>query len=161
MKFPSLNNPEVNIVASEDYEDECEDIELYNENLLSEYKDYLTEKGLTPRTADKHLSNVEFFINDYLMDNEGLGASEGVSEIGMYLGYWYIRKGCWSGPAAIKENAASLKKFYQFMLGKGEISKDDFDDLKEAIKEGLPEWTATMKRYLDEDIEDMDEVWGF
>jgi hypothetical protein len=29
-------------MASEDYEDECEDIEIYNENLLSEYKDYLT-----------------------------------------------------------------------------------------------------------------------
>jgi site-specific recombinase XerD len=95
------------------------------------------------------------------MENEELEAKDGVSEIGMYLGYWYIRKFCWSGPAAIKENAVSLKKFYQFMLEKGEISKDDFDELKLTIKEEMPEWIATMKRYLDEDIEDMDEVWGF
>jgi len=148
-------------MASEDYEDECEDIEEYNENLLAEYKEYLTEKGLSPRTIDKYLSNVEFYINDYLMENEELKAREGVSEISMYLGYWYIRKGCWTGPAAIKENAASLKKFYQFMLEKGEITKEEFSELKATIKEEMPEWIATMKRYLDEDIEDMDEVWGF
>ncbi|KUK67748.1 MAG: Site-specific recombinase like protein, partial [Methanocalculus sp. 52_23] len=34
-------------------------------------------------------------------------------------------------------------------------------ELKETIKEEKPEWIATMERYLDEDIEDMDEVWGF
>ena len=148
-------------MSSEDFEDECEDRELYNENLLAEYRGYLTEKKLTPRTLEKHLSNVEFYINDYLLDNEDLEARDGVSEISLYLGYWFIRKGAWTGPAAIKDHASSLKNFYQFMLQKGEINQEEFSELKETIKEEMPEWIATLKRYLDEDIEDMDEVWGF
>ena len=147
-------------MSSEDYEDEYEDRELYNENLLAEYRGYLTEKKLTPRTIEKHLSNVGFYINDYLLENEELEPRDGVSEISMYLGYWFIRKGPWTGPAAIKDHASSLKNFYQFMLQKGEITQEEFSELKETIKEEMPEWIATLKRYLDEDIEDMDEVWG-
>lgn len=142
-------------------DDEYEEIEQYNDKLLSEFKDWLAGKGLSPKTIDKHLSNVSFFINDYLLYNDDIEAQDGIPEVSMYLGYWFIKKALWSSPATIKENAASLKKFYQFMLEKGEITKEDFSELKNTIKENMPEWIATMERYLDEDIEDMDEVWGF
>jgi len=149
------------IMSSEDYEDENDTIKSYNKNLLAEFKEYLTKKKLTPRTIEKHLQNVEFYINVFLLYYEEQDARDGVSEISMYLGFWFIKKGPWSGISAINENASSLKKFYQFMLEKGEITKEEFTELKETIKEEKPEWIATMERYLDEDIEDMDEVWGF
>jgi len=31
--------------------------------------------------------------------------------------------------------------------------------MKERIKEDMPEWLATMERYDDPNIEDMEEVW--
>lgn len=76
------------------------------------------------------------------------------------MGFWFIRKAMWASPAAIKENASSLKTFYKFMLENGKISKESFDALKQEIKEDMPEWIATMKRYDDPDIEDSEEIWG-
>jgi len=54
-----------------------------------------------------------------------------------------------------------LKKFYKFMLDTKQISAEDFNDLKTTIKEEMPEWIATVKRYDDPSIDDMEEVWGF
>ncbi len=141
--------------------DECGDIELNNNELLSVFENWLTKKGLSQKTIHKHLFNVRFFINDYLLYCDEVEARDGIPEVSMYLGYWFIKKAMWSSPAAIKDNAASLKKFYQFMLEKGEITMEDFSELKETITEDMPEWITTMERYLDENIRDMDDVWGF
>ncbi|MEM7757122.1 MAG: recombinase, partial [Cyanobacteria bacterium P01_A01_bin.40] len=60
----------------------------------------------------------------------------------------------------IKSNAASLKKFYTFLHQKGLIDSSELNQLKETIKEEMPEWIATMERYEDPSIQDMGEVWG-
>lgn len=46
------------------------------------------------------------------------------------------------------------------MLETGRIPKESFDDLKETLKEQMPEWIVTMERYDDPDIEDPEEIWG-
>ncbi len=46
------------------------------------------------------------------------------------------------------------------MLEKRKISKESFEDMKETIKKEMPEWLATMERYDNPDIEDMEKVWG-
>ncbi len=58
-----------------------------------------------------------------------------------------------------KENEASLKKFYQYLYEDEKITKDSLQDMKERIKEDMPEWLATMGRYDDPNIESMEEVW--
>ncbi len=98
--------------------------------------------------------------NEFLLYDDAIEAANGAGSIGMFLGYWFIRKAMWSSKTAIKENAASLKKFYQFMLEKGKISKELFEYLKEAIKEDMPDWLARMGRYDNPDIEDPEEIWG-
>jgi uncharacterized protein YggL (DUF469 family) len=45
------------------------------------------------------------------------------------------------------------------MLEEGLIDKEDLEDLKETIKEEMPEWLATMGRYDDLSITDMEDVW--
>ncbi len=65
------------------------------------------------------------------------------------MGYWFIKKATWSSSAEIKSNAASLKKFYHFLFEIGEIEKEEFNNLKADIKEGMPEWLETMRRYED------------
>lgn len=67
----------------------------------------------------------------------------------------------WASLAAIKENASSLKSFYQFLHDIGEISTKTLDGLKQTIKEEMPAWIETTKRYDDPDIEDMEEMWRF
>jgi site-specific recombinase XerD len=138
------------------YEKTCKKIRKENAALLDEFAISLGEKALTEKTIQKHRSNADFFINEFLLYEETRVAAEGPEYISDFLGFWFIRKAMWASPATIKENAASLKKFYQFMYGKGKITKLSLDELNQTIKEEMPEWIATVMRYDDPDCDD---VW--
>jgi len=107
-------------------------------------------------TIDSHLSNIDFYVNEYLLYEDAAEAKDGIGAIGMFLGYWFIKKAMWASQSSIKANATSLNKFYAFMYEKGLIDKEDLVDLKDTIKEGMPEWLATLERYDDPSVED---VW--
>lgn len=140
----------------EKYEKECDKIRKDNQRLLDEFEKWLNSSGLSEKTIGNHLSNIDFYANDYLLYEDATEAKDGVDSVGMFLGYWFIKKAMWASQSSIRGNAASLKKFYTFMLEKGLIDKDDLADLKEMIKEDMPEWLATLSRYDDLSIED---VW--
>jgi len=106
-----------------------------NEALLFAFEIWLSSKNLTRKTIDRHISNVAFYINDFLLYEDSIKAADGMGEIGMFLGYWFIKKAMWANKGAIKENAASLKKFYQYLYEDGKITKDSLQDMKERIKE--------------------------
>lgn len=140
----------------EKYKENCAKTRKANERLLSDFEAWLKTSGLAKKTIDNHLSNIEFYVNEYLLYEEAIEAKDGVAAVDMFLGYWFIKKAMWASQSSIKGNAASLRKFYTFMYEKGLIDKDALADLKETIKEGLPEWLATLERYDDPSIED---VW--
>ncbi|HMQ97200.1 MAG TPA: hypothetical protein PKC42_03830 [Candidatus Nanoperiomorbaceae bacterium] len=142
------------------YEIECEKIRKQNAKLLDEFALWLQESNLKEETIKQHVNNIDFYINEYLLYEDATEAKEGVSRASMFLGYWFIKKAMWASPAQIKSNAASLKKFYTFMLEKRLINKEELDELKETIKEGMAEWVATMRRYDDPSTTDMEDVWG-
>lgn len=141
------------------YERECERIRAENARLIEGFTNWLSAKGLGDPTIRRHCENIDLYLNHFLLYEDAENAASGVSGVGMFLGYWFIRKAMWASQSAVKSNAASLKKFYTFMLEKGEVGKDDLDDLKDEIKEGMPEWLATMARYGDPDV-DIEDVWG-
>ena len=72
----------------------------------------------------------------------------------MFLGDWFIRKTVWGSCANIKSNAVSLKKFYTFMFEKGYISSENIEELKETIKDEMPDWLEELKRYDNISLED-------
>jgi len=143
------------------YAKDCEEIRKHNAQLLGDFDRWLSQKGLATRTVGKHVGNVDFYINEFLLDEEAEEAKDGAYDIGLFLGYWFVKKALWSSQSAIRENAASLKKFYQFMHERGDISDEALTHLNERIKEDMPDWLATMGRYDDPDIEDPSEIWGF
>jgi site-specific recombinase XerD len=144
----------------EQYEIECERIRESNGKLLADFEDWLRESNLVDQTISKHVENIDFYINEYLLYEDAVEPQDGVSDVSMFLGYWFIRKAMWASASSIKSNAASLKKFYTFLHDRGAVSQDDLDSLKETIKEEMPEWLATLARYNDASITDMGEVWG-
>ena len=77
------------------------------------------------------------------MTIEAKVAIQGVS---MFLGYWFIKKAMWASQASLKSNAASLKKFYAFLLEKGLIEQEDLIELEETIKDEMPEWIEELNR---------------
>ncbi len=147
----------------EQYEIDCEKIRTANKELLTEFEDWLESAGLSSKTIKNHINNIDLYINEYLLYEDAVEASDGVSggNVDMFLGYWFIKKAMWASKSSIKGNATSLKKFYTFLLEKGLIEKDDLQELKEIIKEKMDEWLATLERYDDPEIEDMDDVWGY
>ena len=140
----------------EKYEDDCKTIREANKVLLSDFEEWLKSSGLSKKTIDSHLSNIDFYVNEYLLYEDAAEAKDGICAIGMFLGYWFIKKAMWASQSSIKGNATSLNKFYAFMYEKGLIDKEDLVDLKDTIKEGMPEWLATLERYDDPSVED---VW--
>jgi len=138
------------------YEKACEEIRRANGHLLEEFAVWLSASGLSEKTVTNHVSNVDFYINEFLLYEDAVEAKDGVGDVGMFLGYWFIKKAMWASQSSIKGNAASLKKFYTFMHEKGLIETADLADLKQAIKEEMPEWLATLARYDDPSVED---VW--
>ena len=144
----------------EKYEKACNKIREENEGLLDDFEIWLRKTTLKDKTISNHIDNIDFYINEFLLYEDAVEAKDGVNDISMFLGYWFIRKAMWASQVQIKSNAASLKKFYTFMLEKELIEKEDLDDLKETVKEEMPEWLSTMKRYDDQSITDMAEVWG-
>lgn len=143
----------------EDYEKECKRIRQENNLILSRFATWLRKKQLSEDTIQKHVGNIDLYVNQFLLYEEVIEAKDGASEIGMFLGYWFIRKAMWSSVNQIKSNAASLKKFYTYMCEIGQTAQERLDDLNEAIREEMSEWIATMNRYDDQSITDMGEVW--
>ncbi len=101
------------------------------------------------------LLNIDFYINEYLLYEDATEAKDGASFAGMFLGDWFIRKATWANKSSIKGYVASLKKFYTFLQEKGLIDKEDLTELKQTIKEEMPEWLATLEEYDDPSIEDL------
>ena len=143
------------------YERESEKIRENNARLIDQFSTWLNSKDLSEKAIAGHRSNVDFYINEFLLYEDAVHPEDGALDIGMFLGYWFIRKAMWATKASIKSNAASIKRFYGFMLEKGMIEQKDFDELKRRIKEDMPEWLATLERYDDLSIEDPDKIWGY
>ena len=138
----------------------CKEIREENAALLEEFAAWLASRGLGAKTVDRHVGNVGFFVNQYLLYDGAVRPQDGWHMIDSFLGYWFIRKAMWASPASIRSNAASLKKFYAFLREKGIVDIVVLEAVRETVKVGLPEWIATVDRYDDPSITDSEEIWG-
>ena len=157
---------------SELYDQRSALVQKQNERYLELFKQSMQGK-LSDKVICRHLSNMDMFLNwflvDYVEHDWGKGGTgensygpapmeDGMGEIGEFLGYFFIRKCMDSTPATIKSTAASIKKFYKCMLENkqyGELSeaefKEEYDDMLEHIKDRLDDWMADCEQYNDLD----------
>ncbi len=143
----------------EKYEAECEKRKKENQAFLNGFMRYLENKKLSKKTIDKHVENIDFYINTFLLYDEPQKASEGVNQLDYFLGYWFIRKAMWASPASIKENITSLNHFYTYMNQIGQVTEEELLDMKQEIEEFKDEWIETVIRHADPDV-DMEDIWG-
>jgi hypothetical protein len=140
------------------FEHLCKQLREENAILLGEFSTWLRGAGLATTTIQKHRYNVDFFLNHFLLSAEIQRPAEGISQVGEFLGDWFIRKAAWSNTRWIKANAASLKKFYSFLLEKGLVGPEELAALNHQIQEEMASWLGTMERYRNLAI-DFDEIW--
>lgn len=119
-----------------------------NEKLLGGFKYWLLETGLTSKTVQNHIGNVEFYINEFLTYYEVITADAGWSEMDDYFSDWLIRK-TFATEYTIKKNITSLKKFYKFLYEENIIEKKDYDLFLETIKENKEGWIKAANQYND------------
>ena len=130
-----------------DYEKQMKKIQKENKKYLDEFWNWLKDKGLKEKTIRSHVSNADLYINDYLNYYELTKMEEGYSMISNFLGDWFIRKCMWSTAYSVKITAASIKKFYNCMMEKGYVSKENYDMLCFIIKDEMEEWIEEVNRY--------------
>lgn len=135
----------------ENYEKDCAAIRSVNNKLLDIFEKDLTEAGLSRKTINSHLSNVDFYINEFLLREEPHPMEDGTGMVYQFLGDFFIRKCMWSTPATIKTTATSIKKFYKCMMNHGKITKNEYDYLCFDIKDGMPLWQADCAQFNDPD----------
>ena len=124
----------------DEYERECNKIRKDNEEYLELFEEDLKNSGLSPKTINRHISNVDFYINEYLLREEPLPMDYGTSRLDLFLGDFFIRKCMWSTPGTIKSTAASIKNFYKCMTDHDKIKRSHYDLLCSDIKENMEQW---------------------
>ncbi len=140
------------------FEAKCKKLREENNKLLTQFDNYLSSRKLSAKTINKHVSNIEFYINDFLLYEEPQNPKEGVSQLNYFLGDWFIRKAMWASVTSIKEYIASLKHFYSFMHKKDKISLNELVEMKEEIKESKSEWLEAIRKYDDQSI-NLESIW--
>lgn len=131
----------------EQFENDCKIIRKENQLLLDKFEMSLRESGLTDKTIKNHIQNIDFYINEYLVYEEPVEAKDGIDKVSWFMGYWFIKKAMWASSASIKSNATSLKKFYSFLLSIKMITKAQLIELKNTIKDEMPEWLEELEAY--------------
>lgn len=142
------------MIDYDEYEAKCETIRAENATLVTEFAAWLKASGLSEKVVRSHCGNIAFYINEYLLYEDSLQAKDGAGEVSMFLGDWFIRKAMWSNQSSVKQNATSLKKFYAFMHEKRLVSADDLTELKQTIKEELPDWLDSVRRFNNPSVYD-------
>jgi len=133
----------------DEYEKECRKIQKENEEYLKLFEIDLKNSGLKESTINRHIRNVDFYINEFLLMEEPQNISEGVFCLEEFLGEFFIRKCMWSTPSSIKTYASSIKKFYKSMMDHEIIDKALYEFLCSDIKDNLVLWQSTCEIYND------------
>ena len=90
------------IMSYYEYELECQRQIERNEEFLELFESELMSAGLTRLTIRKHLSNVDFYINSYLLREEPLDMECGCSKIDMFWEIILFVNACGLHPEILK-----------------------------------------------------------
>ena len=113
-----------------------------NKKILDDFEEYLKNAGLTSKTISKHLDNIEFFINHYLLYDEFVSPDKGYDRLNDFFSYFFPRKAMWSSANSVKENITSLKKFYKYLQELSFITNANLKEMHSIIKEEKEYWLS-------------------
>ncbi len=125
-------------------EDDFEAALANNRLILTAFQHYLEQsEKLTKKTVNRHLANVEDYLNNYLIF---YGFDLAVSTFSIISDFfsWGARKNIWISESAIKKAGTSLKKFYQFLIAAGEVKASDMPEIRKEIDLGIEDGIMTL-----------------
>ena len=120
-----------------------------NKQILTNFSEYLKESGLAPKTIEKHVENIDFYINTYLLYYEIQSPHQGVDALDDFFTDFFPRKAMWSSVNSVKENITSLKKFYKFLNELKLVSNEELKEMNAMIKEEKENWMSLYQNEFD------------
>lgn len=111
-----------------------------NENYLKLFENQMKKDGLAPRIIKKHLSNVEFYINDYLLFSSIINIEDGMSEMRDFFYYWFFAKALQSKCESVYAHIDSVTLFYKLMVDQGLANREDYEKMLCNITKYKAEW---------------------
>lgn len=126
-------------------------VKLQLDSILQQNSSYLhlfesDLQGLAPKTIKRHLQNIDFFLNTYLMFDEAhpLSMQDGVNSIDDFLGY-FLEEKTYFTDSTKRSFVTSLRKFYKSMLEHGKITPEQYEDVAESLRDGGAEYKALLE----------------
>ena len=119
-----------------DYDVRVRAIQAANQPILNAFEVWLEQSGLSEKTIQIHLSNIDFFTN-YLVYYEPLKKLDEANsgDVWMFLDDWFPRKALWASITSVTSYLASFKKFFRWMGETGRVSPQTVTDVLEILKE--------------------------
>jgi site-specific recombinase XerD len=116
-------------------------IQAYNQPILDGFESWLEQSGLSEKTVETHVSNIDFFTN-YLVYYEPLKRLDEATggDVWMFLADWFPRKALWASVTSVKSYLASFKKFFRWMGETGRVSPETVADVLDTLKEDRGEF---------------------
>jgi len=75
-----------------DYDIRCQQLRQDNAALLDDFSRWLKKAGLGAATIRSHCTNLDFYLNHFLLYADTLTPTDGVCYVGEFLGDWFIHK---------------------------------------------------------------------
>ena len=72
---------------------------------------------------------------------------DGIDEVHSFLSGWFIEKCLWASKNSLKETAASIKKFYQYMSENNYVSVEDYNEMCYFIKDNMDEFLEILEEF--------------
>lgn len=110
-----------------------------NEKYLDEFEKWLVNQKLANRTIERHLTNIDNYINEFLCHTYAYNIIEGMDRVNLFFDDWFPQR-AFIRKDGVNQYCSSIKKFYQCMLELGHIEEDDYEDLCFYIKESKEGW---------------------
>jgi len=110
-------------------------IRASNQPILDDFEAWLEQSGLSEKTVETHVGNIDFFTN-YLVYYEPLKKLDEANrgDVWMFLADWFPRKALWASVTSVKSYLASFKKFFRWMGETGRGSPETVADVLHTLK---------------------------
>ncbi len=115
-----------------------------NEEMIEGFQSHLQNKELTENSIEKHVYNITYFLNEYLLYRDKR-PEEAILEMNNFIGKWFIKKTPWVTASAITSMINSIKHFYRFLLLQERISQRDLNLLLQKFKRSQKDWINRLK----------------
>ncbi|MBQ8708320.1 MAG: hypothetical protein IJ523_09565 [Succinivibrionaceae bacterium] len=142
-------NDEIEDVETEDFDENTEKRRTEYNRIIKLYIQSMEQDGLAKLTISRHCECLDLFLNEYLAYEHEITVQDAVQYASEYFGYTFIRDFAQSADS-IKTHAASIKRFYKWLLGQGLVTKEGYAGFCRDIGDSnIRKWKKDFEQYYD------------